>query len=338
MSILIPYLPQNKLPLVIDTDPGIDDACALVSALLSPALYPLLVTTVAGNVNVDKTTENASKLINFMHKIAHTRLVPLAQGAHQPLIEPYEDASFIHGKSGLDGFDFSAYQEDIVPSLLPCGAIEALREVLDEAPAPVTVCTLGPLTNIALLMRAYPELMPKISRIVCMGAALGAGNRTPYAEFNIACDPEAAHIVFSSGVAIDIVPLEIGNKGYLKPLFFNKMEQFNEVSAMLHALLQEYHKNYARATLPIYDLHVIASVLRPDMYTFRPASVDVELNGTFTRGATSFHLLDEEEAPSSPARVLDEGEAPKTPSHVRVCVDVDVDEFNTWFIDSLRMS
>ena len=107
---------------------------------------------------------------------------------------------------------------------------------------------------------------------------------------------------------------------------------------MLHALLQEYHKNYARATLPIYDLHVIASVLRPDMYTFRPASVDVELNGTFTRGATSFHLLDEEEAPSSPARVLDEGEAPKMPSHVRVCVDVDVDEFNTWFIDSLRMS
>ena len=181
MSTLIPYFPQNKLPLVIDTDPGIDDACALVSALLSPALYPLLITTVAGNVNVDKTTENALKLINFMHKIAHTPLVPLAQGAHQPLIEPFEDASSIHGKSGLDGFDFSAYQEDIVPSLLPCGAIEALREVLDEAPTPVSVCTLGPLTNIALFMRAYPELMPKISRIVCMGAALGAGNRTPYA-------------------------------------------------------------------------------------------------------------------------------------------------------------
>ena len=107
---------------------------------------------------------------------------------------------------------------------------------------------------------------------------------------------------------------------------------------MLHALLQEYHKNCARATLPIYDLHVIASVLRPDMYTFRPASVDVELNGTFTRGATSFHLLDEGEAPATPARDVDEGEVPATPARVRVCVDVDVDEFNTWFIDSLRMS
>lgn len=183
-----------RRPIIIDTDPGIDDALAIAIALFSEELDVRLITTVAGNVSLEHVTNNALKLLNFWGKD-----VPVAKGAAHPLIEPFIDASNVHGVSGMEGYDFPEPKEEL---LLQEHAVNAMRRVILESREPVTLVPIAPMTNIAQLLTMYPEVKENIREIVIMGGSAGRGNKGVMSEFNVATDPEAAKIVFASGLPI----------------------------------------------------------------------------------------------------------------------------------------
>ena len=196
------------LPIILDTDPGIDDAVAIAAALFAPECDLKLITTVAGNVSLEKTTRNALQLLHFWNAD-----VPLAQGAATPLLRPLYSAANVHGESGLDGYDFIEHARQ--PLAIP--AFQAIRDMLLASPEPITLVTIGPLTNIALLLTHYPECQFNIRRLVMMGGSAGRGNFTPSAEFNIAVDPDAAARVFASGLHIAMSGLAVTNHATPSP-------------------------------------------------------------------------------------------------------------------------
>ncbi len=185
-----------KHKIILDTDHGIDDAVMISTALTDPQLDVALITTVAGNVTVDKTTKNALKLVDFFNKD-----VPVAAGAADPLIKKFEDAARIHGESGMAGYDFP----EPTSKPLTLHAVQALHETLKNSAEPITLITTGAYTNIALLLREYPEIKPKIKQIIAMGGSLGRGNMTSAAEFNVFTDPHAAQIMYSSQIPLVMV-------------------------------------------------------------------------------------------------------------------------------------
>lgn len=181
---------MKQIPLIIDTDPGTDDAVAIALAVFNPRFDVRLITTVAGNVSIEATTTNALKLMAYYGKD-----VPVARGAAEPLIRQLDDASDIHGKTGMEGFDFPEPKTEL---LLDKHAVEAMRDEIMASAEPVTVMPIGPLTNIALLLKTFPEVKSRIERIVLMGGSVTRGNKGVMAEFNIFVDPEAAKIVLTS--------------------------------------------------------------------------------------------------------------------------------------------
>lgn len=187
---------MKQIPLIIDTDPGIDDAVAIALAVFNPRFDVRLITTVAGNVSIEATTTNALKLMAYYGKD-----VPVARGAAEPLIRQLDDASDIHGKTGMEGFDFPEPKTEL---LLDKHAVEAMRDEIMASAEPVTVMPIGPLTNIALLLKTFPEVKSRIERIVLMGGSVTRGNKGVMAEFNIFVDPEAAKIVLTSGLDIPL--------------------------------------------------------------------------------------------------------------------------------------
>src|SRR3954454_5907104 len=186
-------------PVIIDCDPGHDDAMALMLAVASPEIDLVAVTTVAGNQPLDKVAANAIRVLDVVE--AHD--IPVAAGADRALIHPAQAAGDVHGETGLDGPDLPP------PSRAPedLHAVELLARELRKQP--LTLIPIGPLTNIALLLAIHPELHGQIERIVVMGGAIGIGNVTPSAEFNIWVDPEAAYRVFSSGIDVTMVGLDV---------------------------------------------------------------------------------------------------------------------------------
>lgn len=175
-----------SIPIIIDTDPGIDDATAISIALSHPQFDVKMISTVNGNVGIEKTTANALKLKRFFNSS-----VPVHRGASQPLINDIFEATSIHGESGMDGYEFPQINQDDLTSI---HAVEAMRNLLVNTQEPLTLIAIGPLTNIAILLTSYPEVQPFIKEIVLMGGSTGRGNVTPLAEFNIYCDPEAFNV------------------------------------------------------------------------------------------------------------------------------------------------
>ena len=194
-------------PVIIDCDPGHDDAMALMLAVASPELELVAVTTVAGNQTLDKVTANAIRVLDVVQ--AHQ--IPVAAGADRGLVHTAEAAGEVHGETGLDGPDLPP------PSRAPepLHAVELLAEKLRERP--LTLIAIGPLTNVALFVATHPELLGQIEKLVIMGGAIGLGNVTPSAEFNVWADPEAAHRVFTSGLDITMVGLDVTHRAMLSP-------------------------------------------------------------------------------------------------------------------------
>lgn len=266
------------LPIIIDTDPGIDDAAALSVALSHPFFNVKMISTVNGNVNIEKTTANALKLKAFFNSD-----VPVHRGSAKPLINKAIDASQVHGESGMDGYDFPSISND---QLASTNSITAMKEILLHSNTPITLIALGPLTNIALLISTFPEVKDHIKEIVLMGGSSGRGNVTPLAEFNIYSDPEAAHIVFESDLPITMIGLDLARQSLLTHDYLASFEHMSRTSSMLYQIFQHYkEKDFAKG-LKLYDVFTVLYLLDPESYETILASVRIELHGTLTKGAT----------------------------------------------------
>jgi purine nucleosidase/pyrimidine-specific ribonucleoside hydrolase len=272
---------------IIDCDPGHDDALALLLAVGDPRLRLLGVTTVAGNQTLDKTTANAQKIL----ALAGASDVPVAAGCDRPLVGELTVAADIHGASGLDGPDLDVP----VAEIAGVHAVEMMRRLLAESPVPVTLIATGPLTNVALLLRTHPGIAGRIRRVVFMGGSTERGNTTPYGEFNIVTDPEAADIVLRSARPLTMIGLNVTHRALATTEI---IAEFRGLGTPLGDICAElmtffagaYLRNFGFAHPPVHDPVAVAHVLDPAIVRTVTAPVAVELAGTYTRGATVVDL------------------------------------------------
>ncbi|MFM4769406.1 pyrimidine-specific ribonucleoside hydrolase RihA [Aeromonas veronii] len=271
-------------PVILDCDPGHDDAIALILALASPELKVLAVTTSAGNQTSDKTLNNALRILTLLGRDD----IPVAAGAPKPLARELIIADNVHGESGLDGPKLPD------PAFAPQAmtGIELMARCLRESPEPVTLVPTGPLTNIALLLAAHPELKPRIARIVLMGGAAGAGNWTPAAEFNIYVDPEAADMVFKSGIPITMCGLDVTHEAQVMDEDIERVRAITNPVAQCVAGLLDFFMIYHRdpkwgfAGAPLHDPCTIAWLLAPELFHGVECRVDIETSGVHSVGMT----------------------------------------------------
>ncbi|MGA5100322.1 nucleoside hydrolase [Streptomyces lavendulocolor] len=309
---------MTPLPVILDCDPGHDDAFAIMLAAAHPAIELLAITTVAGNATVERTALNARRVCT----VAGIDGVPIAAGLAGPLHGTGIVAGNIHGESGLDGPGFG---EPTVP-LDPRDAITLLRETLLAHPAPVTLVPTGPLSNVAAFLLAHPALAAdRIERIVLMGGSTGRGNRTPAAEFNIAADPEAADIVFSSGLDVTMIGLNVSHQVPAVPDVLARLEALGTpLSRLCVELLTffgtTYREVFGFTAPPLHDPLTVAHLIDPDLITTVRAPVAVELTGTHTRGAT----------------VVDLDGVTGQPANARVGTAVDAPAFWDLIVDAVR--
>ncbi|MCX2533197.1 pyrimidine-specific ribonucleoside hydrolase RihA [Plesiomonas shigelloides] len=275
---------DKALPIIIDCDPGHDDAIALILALASPKLNVLAVTTSAGNQTPDKTLRNALRILTLLGR--HD--IPVAGGAPKPLLRELIIADNVHGESGLDGPALP--EPGFAPQALT--AVELMAKTLRASAEPVTLVPTGPLTNIALLLSAHPELKAKIARIVLMGGSAGPGNWTPAAEFNIYVDPEAAEMVFSAGVPITMCGLDVTHAAQVMDEDIERIRAITNPIARTVAELLDFFMIYHRdpkwgfVGAPLHDPCTIAWLLRPELFTGIECHVSVETQGQYTVGMT----------------------------------------------------
>lgn len=275
---------DKALPIIIDCDPGHDDAIALILALASPKLNVLAVTTSAGNQTPDKTLRNALRILTLLGR--HD--IPVAGGAPKPLLRELIIADNVHGESGLDGPALP--EPGFTPQALT--AVELMAKTLRASTEPVTLVPTGPLTNIALLLSAHPELKAKIARIVLMGGSAGPGNWTPAAEFNIYVDPEAAKMVFGAGVPITMCGLDVTHAAQVMDEDIERIRAITNPIARTVAELLDFFMIYHRdpkwgfVGAPLHDPCTIAWLLRPELFEGIECHVSVETQGQYTVGMT----------------------------------------------------
>jgi inosine-uridine nucleoside N-ribohydrolase len=301
------------IPVLVDCDPGLDDALALLLVLASPELELLGVTAVAGNQTVDKTTANALKVL----ELAGREEIPVASGAAGPLAGELVVADDAHGESGLGELDLPAPRTAPVDQ----AAVDLLADRLLATQTPPTVFALGPLTNIALLLALHPAAASRIDRLVLMGGAIGEGNQTASAEFNIWIDPEAAHRVFESGLDVTMVGLDVTNRAVLTREDADGLRCRGPVgsaaASMLDFYLGFYEEAYEHGGAPIHDALTVAHVVQPGILTTMPRRVDIERTG-ICRGRTVVDMRRRTTLPEPNAQVA---------------VDVDVAAFRKLFCE-----
>jgi inosine-uridine nucleoside N-ribohydrolase len=277
---------SDATPILLDCDPGHDDAIALLLALASPELELLGVTTVAGNQTLEKTTANALRVLEFVGRGD----VPVAAGADRPLSRELFIAAYVHGESGLDGPELPPPQGDPVPE----HAVDFLAAAILGADRPVTLVPVGPLTNVALLLARYPEVAGNVERIVLMGGAIAEGNVTPAAEFNIYVDPEAARRVFHSGVPVTMIGLDVTHKALMVDAHAERLRAAGDAGRMVAELYDffiGYHRRtYGQEGAPIHDAVAVAQVLRPGIVETLHRHVDVDCESQLCRGRTVVDL------------------------------------------------
>jgi len=274
------------IPLLIDCDPGHDDAMALLLALASPEVELLGVTTVGGNASLANTTANALRVLELVGRTD----VPVAAGAARPLLRELEVADDVHGESGLEGPDLPA------PTSAPveAHAIDFMAETLRGAAAPVTLVPVGPLTNVALLLARHPELADRVERIVLMGGAIAEGNVTPAAEFNVWVDPEAAARVFASGIDVTMIGLDVTHRALLTEAHVRELRaggRVGTVVAELHEFYARFHREvYDFDGTPVHDAVAVAHALAPGILETAHRHVAVECASELCRGRTVVDL------------------------------------------------
>jgi purine nucleosidase len=303
--------------IVLDCDPGHDDAVAMLLAHGSPEIELLAVTTVAGNATLEKVTHNA--LVTAT--VGGIRGVPFAAGCTRPLLRTARVAGDIHGESGLDGPVLPAPQVALDPRH---GVDLIIDTVLAQPPGTVTLVPTGPLTNIALAVRKEPRIVEHVAEVVLMGGAYGPGNRTPVSEFNIGCDPEAAQIVFREPWPLTMVGLDLTHQALATPEVVARIAALDTAPARFVADLfaffgAAYRRVQGFAAPPVHDPCAVAFVIDPDVLTTRRAPLDVETTGALTAGMTVADLRGPEPADC----------------HTRVAVTLDQTRFWDLVVDAL---
>jgi inosine-uridine nucleoside N-ribohydrolase len=274
----------SPTPILLDCDPGHDDAIALLLALASPEVELLGVTTTYGNQTLEKTTANALRVLELVGRGD----VPVASGAAAPLVRPLTVAAHVHGESGLDGPVLPP------PALRPVDvpAVELLRDRITSTGRPVTLVATGPLTNVALLLSEHGS--EGLERIVVMGGAIAEGNMTPAAEFNIWADPEAAQQVFHAGLDVTMIGLDVTHKAVTRPALQERFRRSGRVGTVVAELVDfftEYHRTtYGWDGAPIHDAVAVAQVIDGGLVDTRLRNVEVELESELCRGRTVVDL------------------------------------------------
>ena len=274
---------SGKARVIIDTDPGVDDAFALLLAMRSPELQIEAITPVAGNVPIDLTLPNALRMV----EIAERTEIPVAAGARSPMVRRLVTAAYAHGENGLGGAQFP--EPTTKPVKEP--AAQIICDVVRKYPGEVTLITIGPLTNIGAALAADSELASKIRGVVMMGGSLSGGNITPAAEFNIYVDPEAARMVFQSGIPITMVGLDVTRKTSLTDEHVRQLSasktRVSQAAAKIARSAIDHNRAQGFLIGPnMHDSLALTAFLDPSILTFADYYVDVEVNGELTAGQT----------------------------------------------------
>ncbi|WP_408011296.1 nucleoside hydrolase [Pseudalkalibacillus sp. A8] len=290
-------------PIIIDCDPGIDDAIALLLAIASDELDVKLITTCAGNQTMEKITTNALKLLSFIGE----EKIEVAKGATRPLFKELCIADDIHGESGFGEVELGEPN----CSVSDRSALEAMRDVILNSPEKVTIVAIGPLTNIAILVKSYPEIVNNIEELSIMGGACYGGNSTPTAEFNIFVDPDAAQIVFKSGIPITMFGLDVTHKAFLSNEDIERIRNTGSKIGVASASMLDFYASRLTRGIHMHDACAVAYLVDPSLFTIIPCNVEVETKGEFTNGQT----------------VVDKNDRTNKPKNANVAFDVDRERF-----------
>ncbi|GGI42619.1 nucleoside hydrolase [Mammaliicoccus stepanovicii] len=293
-------------PIIIDTDPGIDDIIAISAALNSDKLDVRLITSIGGNVGIEHTTKNALDIVNYFNKN-----VPVAQGVNKPLLNKLSTAEHVHGHNGIGNYIINTSQN---LSTISDNAVNAMYNTIMQSEEPITLVPIGPLTNIALLLSLYPETKNNIKEIVLMGGAAVGGNATPVAEFNIYADPHAAHIVFNIDIPIVMCGLDVTRETMINFNDIKTIETMGDFGQMITKMLDVYNDVNSGEDHEhiIHDLCTIFYLLYPEIFITEQANVTVITEG-HAAGCTLTEFSHE--------------------GRVKVCMHADNKQFRTKFIE-----
>ncbi len=278
---------MSRRPIILDCDPGHDDAIAILLAANNPELELLGITVSTGNQTLKKTARNALNVCDYLNVE-----VPVAQGAPRPLVRDLQIAEDIHGESGLDGVDFQTHDRHLDER----HAVDFIIETLLQSGSPITMVTTGPMTNLAMALRRAPKIKDNIREVVLMGGSFGYGNVSPAAEFNILVDPEAAHIVFSSGLKVTMVGLDATRQVLVLPDIVKRMENINSRASDLFVKLMKVFNENQRKIFglpggPLHDPLTIAYLTDPEVLRTKHVHCSVDLSHGESHGRTNCDMF-----------------------------------------------
>ena len=318
--------------IIIDTDPGSDDALALMLALNSPELDVRAITVVPGNVTAAMGLENALRMVSLANRCE----IPVAGGAQHPLFQKLITAEFWHGKNGLANVELPPSKCKVDARFGP----DLIIQLVHASPHEITLVPVGPLTNIAIAVEKDPSIVPLVKEVILMGGSITGGNVNAAAEANIYNDPEAAQVVFQAGWPITMSGLEVGDKAMLTPKYLDELSKthgpMNDFIVSVLKYLVGLSMKFGEAGTPMYDPSAVAIAIDPTLVKTQSMHVDVETRGEFTRGETVGNRRGYiERNVLHGDRYVIEG-ADKVEPNAKVCVDVDADRFLQLFVDRIR--
>ncbi|MFZ0685317.1 MAG: nucleoside hydrolase [Terriglobales bacterium] len=318
--------------IILDTDPGSDDAMAMMLALNSPELDVRAVTVVPGNVTAKQGLENALRMISLANRCD----IPVAAGAQHPLFQKLITAEFWHGKNGLANVELPPSRCKVDARWGP----DLIIEMVHAAPHEITLVPVGPLTNIALAVEKDPSIVPLVKEVILMGGSIGGGNSTAAAEANIYNDPEAAQIVFQAGWPLTMVGLDVGDKTLLSQKYLAQLAEthgpVNDFIYQVAHYLVELSAQFGSSGTPMYDPLAVGVAIDATLVKAPAMHVDVETRGEFTRGETVANRRNEVERNVLHGdRYWVEG-LDKVEPNAKVCIDVDADRFLQLFVSRIR--
>jgi len=331
---MVPSASASATPkkIIFDTDPGTDDAMALMLALHSPELDVRAITVVPGNVTATQGLENALRMVSLANRCD----IPVAAGAQHPLFQRLITAEFWHGKNGLANVELPPSKCKVDARFGP----DLIIQMVHAAPHEITLVPVGPLTNIALVVEKDPSIVPLVKEVVLMGGSISGGNVNAAAEANIYNDPEAAQIVFKAGWPVTMVGLDVGDKTLLSQKYLDQLASTHgPVNDFIHAVakyLVNLSAQFGSAGTPMYDPLAVGVAIDPTLVKAPEMHVDVETKGEFTRGETVANRRGyiERNVLHGDHYVI-EG-ADKVSPNAKVCVEVDADRFLQLFVSRIQ--